>query len=250
MPGDVHNLQGYERCICCNSGHLKEVNRRLQRGESYAKIVKFLETKDVSCSAPSVGRHKKNHLPTQIDPKEAPMTYQKMTKNANFIRKKTQVNNLSGKPKKVLQNTHKTMNADPPVDTSNSEALGVLISDIEKEFEQMKTDFDAPNEMLRLMAIAKGRVKKGLQQEADDGILINTVDKAINTTAMIIQKMKEILSGSENLVKLRQMQLQDMISRILGGGQLSEQTLFELSTMMIPESTGDQRVSNPIRPVS
>lgn len=248
MPGDVHNLQGYERCICCNSGYLKEVNQKLLKGESYAKIVKFLETKDIEVSAPSVGRHKKNHLPTQIDPKEAPLTYQKMTRNANKIRKNTQLNNLNGKPEKVLKNHHKKIQDLTPVDTTDKGSMGKLITDIEKEFEQMKQDFDAPNEMLRLMAIAKGRVKKGLEQEAKDEILINTVDKAINTAAMIIQKMKEILSGSENMVKLREIQMQDMISRILGGGNLSEQTLFELSTMMIPEAVGDQRVSEPIRP--
>jgi len=244
MPGDVHNLQGYERCICCNSGHLEEVNRRLQKGESYAKIVKFLETKGVSVSAPSVGRHKKNHLPHQVNPGEAPMTYQKMTRNANILRKKTQVNNLNDKPEKILQNTQKVLNDTELTDYTNTE----LLTSIEKEFEQMKVDFDAHNEMLRLMAIAKGRVQKGLEQEAMDGILINTVDKAINTTATIIQKMKELMAGSDSMMKLRQIQLQDMISRIFSGGDLSEQTLFEISNLMIPESTGDHRVSEPIRP--
>jgi len=232
-------FQGFERCKSCTSKYCKDINQKLEAGESQRSISKWLEAQGESISQASIGRHYKNH----VLKKRSNAGYKKAVNRASDIRA-----NHDHWKSKDQKSTSNPPNNNPPVTNQTlCKTQGELI------YEKMKEEFDAFNEMLKTIAIQKARMNAGLQEEQDAKMLLNTVDKSINTYAQLIAKFRDMMSGADSLERLRMVQLQNMIATIFSGENMPDNVKFTMMNLLAPASTPDQdkdvRVQNPIRPV-
>ena len=195
---DNDNLGDFSRCKTCTCKYSKEVNQKLLNGESQRSVVKWLEKKGIKISQASIGRHYNNHL-------------QKNTQNAGYEKGVEYASNVRSKHPNCKTNQPATP------ETTNPETQ-IILTEPEKIYEQMKNEFDAFNEMLKTIAIQKARLNAGLVEEGKAQMLLNTVDRSIQTYSALIIKFKEMMSGAESLERLRYVQLQNLIAEIFASG--------------------------------
>ena len=139
-----------------------------------------------------------------------------------------------------------TLHKDP--EASIMPETQVILTEPEKIYEQMKNEFDAFNEMLKVIAIQKARLNAGIIEERNAQMLLNTVDRSIQTYSQLVVKFKEMMSGAETLEKLRYVQLQNMIGTLFTSTDLPESIQFAMMNLLAPITTSDDRDVYSIQP--
>ena len=79
-------------------------------------------------------------------------------------------------------------------------------------------------------------------------MLLNTVDRGINTYSQLVIKFKEMMSGAESLEKLRYVQLQNMIATLFASGDVPENIQFTMMNLLNPAQPEGDRDVHAIRP--
>lgn len=231
------NFNGFEKCKSCTSKYSKEINQKLLKGESQRSVVKWLKSKGETISQASIGRHYNNHL-------------MKNQENAGYDKAVNQASKMrEAHPnwQKSTHDDHKTSTSAKSPETPET-AVTVITTDADLIFEKMKHEFDAFNELLNTIAIQKARMNSGLIEETKAGMLLNTVDRSINTYALLIVKFKELMSGAENLQMLHFVQMQNLIAEIFSKGAIPDNVKFTMMNILNPATSESERKVIPIRP--
>lgn len=189
------------------SGYREEIDQKLRDKIAYTKIAAWLAKRDVIISTSSIARHKKNHLINEENPE---------------VIQKEAIRKAKAKAEK-----DKSMSKGLPINSPNeiltAEQYGYI-----QELEKLKKDFDAINEMVETLAIAKNRMLRAINEENDNGLVLATTGRAIKDYAELVQDFKDMMSGSDSIAKMRFTQLINMITEIFGSTDISDITRHEL----------------------
>jgi len=229
----------FNQCIVCNSNYADSVNELLEKGMPYSFIVHFLHDKGIQISEQSVSRHNNNHRLNHKKPK-------KLSKK-EMLKAKTQAKTYippTFEDKKFHgKNHHFRKSVDmPPVcpetgfeqtDLKHSKEMSYT-----KELEKMTQDIDVIKEYMEVLAIAKDRVKRGLHEETDSGLVLATTGNAIKDYAAALKNFHEITSGMESITKLRFAQLVQIVGNIFTQATITDQTRLELLTLLEKSTAG------------
>lgn len=210
------------QCIICQCIHVDKVNDMLSRRVSYPTIVDFLKQKGIKLSRQSISRHNNNHLKTQVKAKQ--------------VQKKglLKVKALAKPSKDTKKTPLQTMKKDNQIQTQQERFIPQDIhGDKHKlqyleELKKMNEDVDVINEYLFAMGVAKDRLKRGLDEEADSGLVLATTGNAIKDYTTMLKNFNEITAGMESLQKLRFAQLAQMIGNLFIQTPLTDKTRSEL----------------------
>jgi hypothetical protein len=194
----------------------------LRRGVSYPTIALFLKEKGIKLSTQSISRHNKNHVKKNEKPKQ--------------VQKKglIKVKQLANPKKREPQTPNQRLKKDNQIQTQQERFIPQDIHgdkhnlQYEQELKKMTEDVDVINEYLFAMGVAKDRLKRGLDEEADSGLVLATTGNAIKDYTGMLKNFNEITAGMESLQKLRFAQLAQMIGNLFIQTPLTDKTRAEL----------------------
>jgi len=235
-PKKVQDEAMLNQCVVCNSLWKDEVNDLLEKKMPYSFIVNFLKGKGIDLSAQSISRHNTNHRLSNkkdkqvqkkgiLKAKEKAKTYVPPTFNDSIGLK------AKDKPPVCPEPNHED------VTTQRSKAMSY-----QKEFEKMSQDIDVIKEFMEVLAIAKDRVKRGLNEEQDSGLVLATTGNAIKDYGVALKNFHEITSGMESITKLRYAQLVQLVGNVFSQAVISDQTKHELLTLVQQSITSNTPV--------
>lgn len=224
------------QCIICNSKWVDKVKDMLTRGVSYPIIQEFLKEKGIKLTTQSISRHNKNHVKNNQKPKQL--------QKKGLIKAKLLANPKKKEPRTPNQELKKDNQIQMqveryvPKDTHPDKHR----LQYEQELKKMTEDVDVINEYLFAMGVAKDRLKRGLAEEADSGLVLATTGNAIKDYTMMLKTFNEITAGMESLQKLRFAQLAQMIGNLFIQTPLTDKTRSELLEVV-------KKISPSVEPV-
>jgi hypothetical protein len=201
----------------------------------YSFIANYLKDKGIILSTQSIMRHNKNHRLSDKKPRQ--IQKKGIIKSINKAR---QAKEPTESDIRFIKKGHQFASREdfPPVcpepsfeARSNKEQKELSYA---KELDKMTQDIDVIKEYMEVLAIAKDRVKRGLHEETDSGLVLATTGNAIKDYGQALKNFHEITSGMESITKLRFAQLVQLIGNVFVQTTISDQTRAELLKLITP----------------
>lgn len=217
------------QCIICNSKYKESVDDLLQKGMPYSFITGFLHDKGIALSEQSVSRHNNKHRLRNEKPKQI---QKKGIMKAQAKAKGYTAPTFEGEKFQRKGHLFVKLKDLPPVCPETGFESNTLKEERQmsyaKELAKMSQDIDVIKEYMEVLAIAKDRVKRGLHEETDSGLVLATTGNAIKDYAAALKNFHEITSGMESITKLRFAQLVQIVGNIFTQTTITDQTRAEL----------------------
>ena len=214
------------QCIICQSLFLDQVDDQLSKGIPYKTIVLYLKDKGIELSNTSVGRHNNNHRLNDLKPKQIQkgnIQRAKTRAKGNTKKHATRTDLETKSNKRVVNNVTRT----PPNREAAKEKASYMYY-----LRKMREDINVINELLELMAIQKDRLHRANEEEADTNLILATTTNVIKDYRQSLKDFHDITSGMESIKELRMAEMIQMIVGLLMRESISDQTRFELLTLM------------------